>query len=401
MLQISYLRLGGMYAESADAAIMLRTALERVLDLQRVRPTLAAFVELQAGISLQLAGCSAQAQQAYNASYQWAQVSGKHFLMADAAGKLALACALDGKHEEARQWLSLHAQAIEEVAWGRKMLERGAELTRAYQALNELDVNSARALLENLPQAPDSDEFWVVHTYLLALCKVHEGIPEAARSLVATMLEERKHAGSALTIRMLDDASKLIGILDAGSIRAALDPRLEPNVLTALQYFIDERPDEALSVVEQEPPEAGSRRWASLLKYLKLVARHPGKPSPELLQQVARLYRDSGNLFELSLLLRIPQWSGARNLLGLTPEELLRLDSSGTFDRVQTGPRPRLTAREQEILQQLRAGMSRREIAEAGFRSENTVKTQVRSLYRKLNASDLSQALENARFWGL
>ena len=97
----------------------------------------------------------------------------------------------------------------------------------------------------------------------------------------------------------------------------------------------------------------------------------------------------------------VPGWSQVGRSLELEPAEFQRLGFVLDQAPTQLPKRPVLTAREQEVLRQLRAGMTRRQIAEAGFRSENTVKSQMRSLYRKLEAADVEQALENARAWGL
>jgi DNA-binding NarL/FixJ family response regulator len=49
----------------------------------------------------------------------------------------------------------------------------------------------------------------------------------------------------------------------------------------------------------------------------------------------------------------------------------------------------------------LREGMTRKQMATSTFRSENTIKGQLRSLYGKLGASTSEEALEAARHYGL
>jgi len=53
------------------------------------------------------------------------------------------------------------------------------------------------------------------------------------------------------------------------------------------------------------------------------------------------------------------------------------------------------------VLDALRQGLTRAEIAEQQVRSLNTVRSQIRSLYRKLDATSLEEALESARQLGL
>jgi DNA-binding NarL/FixJ family response regulator len=56
-----------------------------------------------------------------------------------------------------------------------------------------------------------------------------------------------------------------------------------------------------------------------------------------------------------------------------------------------------LTLREQEVLVQLAAGKSNKEIAQKLGVSPNTVKTQVASLYQKLEVQRRTQAIQKAR----
>src|SRR5690606_37378529 len=62
---------------------------------------------------------------------------------------------------------------------------------------------------------------------------------------------------------------------------------------------------------------------------------------------------------------------------------------------------PVLTPREREVLRMLREGLTRRQMATSTYRSENTIKGQLRSLYGKLGATTAGEALEAARHFGL
>jgi DNA-binding NarL/FixJ family response regulator len=60
-----------------------------------------------------------------------------------------------------------------------------------------------------------------------------------------------------------------------------------------------------------------------------------------------------------------------------------------------------LTRRELDVLQQLALGGSYADISRALFVTENTVKTHVASIYRKLGAERRAEALSTARAQGL
>jgi DNA-binding CsgD family transcriptional regulator len=95
-------------------------------------------------------------------------------------------------------------------------------------------------------------------------------------------------------------------------------------------------------------------------------------------------------------------WSQAG---GMTPLGRTRPDANvpppRRLDAVVNGARIRLTAREAEVLDQLALGSSYAEVAQALFITENTVKTHLISLYRKLGVDKRSAALRTARTVGL
>ena len=64
-------------------------------------------------------------------------------------------------------------------------------------------------------------------------------------------------------------------------------------------------------------------------------------------------------------------------------------------------PRERLSDREVVVLRMLAGTLSRREIADSLYVSQNTIKTQIRSIYQKLDASDREAAVARARELGL
>lgn len=65
------------------------------------------------------------------------------------------------------------------------------------------------------------------------------------------------------------------------------------------------------------------------------------------------------------------------------------------YKRIRSGaddPRNQLTEREKEVLKLLSKGMLNKEIADALFISEKTVKNHISSIFRKLNVQDRTQA---------
>lgn len=82
-------------------------------------------------------------------------------------------------------------------------------------------------------------------------------------------------------------------------------------------------------------------------------------------------------------------WTGLR---------LARRPASATFERNDAALAALgITLREQEVLTELAAGRSNKEIAQKLGVSSNTVKTQIASLYQKLEVQRRTQAIQKAR----
>lgn len=78
--------------------------------------------------------------------------------------------------------------------------------------------------------------------------------------------------------------------------------------------------------------------------------------------------------------------------------KLARRPASATFARNDAAIASLgITPREQEVLVQLAAGKSNKEIAQKLGVSPNTIKTQVASLYQKLEVQRRTQAIQKAR----
>ena len=95
-------------------------------------------------------------------------------------------------------------------------------------------------------------------------------------------------------------------------------------------------------------------------------------------------------------------WLGLKMTRSETDKKVVLVRENGPFvvNRVrleQLG----ITPREHEILTQIAAGLSTREIAEKLFVSENTVKTHSSRLFDKLNARRRTQAVQIAKEQGL
>ena len=122
--------------------------------------------------------------------------------------------------------------------------------------------------------------------------------------------------------------------------------------------------------------------------------------------QYCRLFVDEGPSLTRLLHLLQERWQGKarvaylEHVLQAMPINQPKPSFSSTPEKRMLLPSP-LTPREYKVLRLLAAGLSTREIASELVVSLNTIKTQMQSLYRKLNAKSREEALALARAFQL
>lgn len=89
----------------------------------------------------------------------------------------------------------------------------------------------------------------------------------------------------------------------------------------------------------------------------------------------------------------LPLTVGRDEFRGAVEEALGGEASVLSIEEVASGPRGNLTSREQEVLRELTLGKANREIAKSLWVSENTVKSHLRKIYRKLGVDSRSEAV--------
>ncbi|HWX45036.1 MAG TPA: LuxR C-terminal-related transcriptional regulator [Solirubrobacteraceae bacterium] len=216
------------------------------------------------------------------------------------------------------------------------------------------EVEQAHAALAcGLAQSPDCPELHVLD----AAFALHDGELARAADVLAPVLDEPRGAG------LLTPAIHPATLIEAWLTRALVERAVGDERAAALAL------DNALDRAEREP-----YRDAFLLG---------GAPVRELLELQARTGTAHPALLEVLL---DGAGGGAAGVGGI---------DSGA------GPAEPLTEREQRILRYLPTMLSNAEIGAEMFVSLNTVKTHLRSIYRKLEASGRADAVERARRLGL
>ncbi|WP_157962381.1 LuxR C-terminal-related transcriptional regulator [Homoserinimonas sp. OAct 916] len=401
LIELGHLRLSAHFSESADAARRLRVTLDRALGAHQIRPSLAALTEIQAGISLHLADHATEAQHAYESARHWAVSADHPFLQANATANLASLAGHRGDTESLRHWLGEHDLVAQRVGWGRRMVGRTADLARGQLAVAELDSATLNQVLADLPTQLDNDEFWPVHLSLIGMAQILNGDAEGARACVEATRAERTHAAcSDLARRLFDTTTHFAKLVTSSSDRDESRAQWPEFVaIDAVKHLRDGHPDLALALIGPLMSTAIQPRQRNPLLHLSVLARNGGALDGPATSEIRQTHQSSGELIDL-VPLHLLGHSEALALAGLiSPEHCERLNVIRVPPRGGAN-RARLTERELDVLHRLRQGLNRREIAETSHRSENTVKSQIRTLFRKLDAGSTAEALEIARRHG-
>lgn len=405
LVEVGYLRIMGRDIHAAEAARDLLRAVPRVETTRTVTPQLTSIAYLHSAVALEFAGDLPGAYAASLEGYRRVDGTQHRFLLADCTSKLAVIAALRGDTEAARRWVVQHSRWIGQVGWGRATVGRSAVLARALIALTELDLPAAEAVLRTLPPSPDNDETWQIHALALSLRHLAHGDADRALTLVRQTRHQVPHPARAPLARQLLSLAEHAATLDDSTavVEAPLQEgpvadSLPVVLLQAHRALLTESADRAASLLARARPEAAGPRWQNLARQLHVIlGRHDGDDILEHL--VTEVAAGRGEVLDL-VLLRLHGILTESHLDRLSPQQQERLRRIPNHFAVERH-RPVLTPREADVLDALRQGLTRAEIAEQQVRSLNTVRSQIRSLYQKLDATSLEEALKAARKQGL
>lgn len=213
---------------------------------------------------------------------------------------------------------------------------------------------------------------------------------QQARPLAHDAPPTYQHEVIALTlVRVLlaqGEAGQALHLLDRWHRHARVQGRtgseIELLVLSALAYAQQGKAEQAVQLLQQ------ALLLASPQGYVRVFVDE-GVPMAVLLHMVLSRWKGKSGADEVHRLLAVVE-AEQRAHGSLTPVTPHR-----------EPPREPLSARERTVLRGLAAGLSNAEIAAELVVSINTIKTQARSIYHKLNAKNRHEAVAQARQWRL
>jgi LuxR family maltose regulon positive regulatory protein len=412
---IAALRIRGWIREAGDYARRLLLVLAAARSahpakVAEIYPTL----QLHAGIALLLGGDFTAALSCLREAHLWAADNPNQYIASDASSKTALAHAAMGDQRRAAAWLDRHDAAPLDAPYYARYIRCTTATARLLLAVDQLDPDTAEAAYaEQLALDAHNELFWGYVTYSQAQYALMVGA--AADMLDALRRARVQHRGE----------------LDHGAVAGRLLAAAEADLLIALR-----RGNEAEVVINGEhagdPMLRVSQARLALLTgddqaALRLAtdsnwdrAAVPRSRLEMLLIQsiAARRTGDRANAERaLGRAVAAARMTGLRRPFRSVPaEELAQLASSLPDAQslllepalrhqaeMFAGPVSlvRLTGRERQLLDKLASDLTRQQIANSMRVSFNTVKVQLRGLYRKLEVESRADAIARGREYGL
>ncbi len=329
------------------------------------------------------------------------------FVERDAAGKLALTYALRGACTDAQAWLDEERRHPPLPQESEKLVRTAGCVAAALVALDRLDTEQALDILTELGTPADNEEFWGFVLYTHGQHALLAGMPADGLRYIDAQIRRYPKLYGGLSAALLEavraDLHLACGHVEQAErlVEGKTHPLTAP--VRARIRLLAADPAGAEAVVERHRTDpAGTFRESMELAVLGAVAAAAGGDRCQAQRHLGRaiaLSRQRGMLRPFTLL-PAPMLQELAALGMDLPLDVHRAAAQFVVFPVYQ-PIVRLTPRERAVLDAVLVGGTASSIAAAEFVSINTVKSQLRSLYRKLGVHSRKDAVAVARRLGL
>lgn len=397
------LRVTGMREQAAKAAARALAALGAMPDdIKEARAGELPVICAQLGVSLHYGGHPHQAMECFAVGAALAEIANRRNGLSCLA-MLSGIHAINGDMPEARRYIDL----IRGGSWAKAALEgqQGAfyHVAEALLALEVSDSERAQQHVAVLAQLGPTSEHWLTIAYAQAHVAIRSGRAELGRVQLESLVASRGREGrSGAARRALATTRALLHLAlgDTVQARAVLDhdgaSAFPARVARARLALAEDLPAAALHELSAERPLA---RVSPRLRANALAVKTAA---------LLRLGGEEAAVRDVAELGAVLGDRGLRDPLALLPPDDLRLTLDalnesvpGKWESILSAlpaarARPRLSSGEVRVVLAMMRGASIAEVAEGLGVSSNTVKTQLKSIYRKLGVSGRGEAIAMA-----
>ncbi|MGV0157041.1 LuxR C-terminal-related transcriptional regulator [Rhodococcus sp. GB-02] len=405
------LRLAGHHEKSAVITRRLSRLSRRALEdnstlVSRQLP----FMRAQWAITYQLSAMLAESTIEAHLAYQDGLSLQIGFVARAAASTIALNWAMVGEPLHSLHWSECEQRHTDQGGRLEPILRTAGLVARTLTLLDSLSVEEAISTLDELGYPSDAEELWAFVIYAHSQYALTRGDPFAALTLVRRTVSAHSHQRAVASIsRPLLQATEIDLLLALGEGNAALtlaasidDPAAYPWTLTSVARLRQRIGDNkaALALCHQYGWTLESYPRAQMELLLVQAVAHWELGETQLATQA---WFKACKIADQTGLLRPFSTIAASDIALLENAATTGSQTLAVFRKdpgVESFPKAlrivTLTDREQTVLTLLRRDMTQVAIAKALYVSVNTVRSQLRNLYRKLDAHNRDDALRRA-----
>ncbi|KRF20991.1 hypothetical protein ASG90_00820 [Nocardioides sp. Soil797] len=407
------MRTSGRLDEAVTTTGRLMRFLELTLAVKREEvEVFAPAIHTQAAVTAQVVGDLTGAGDLFRSALAIGEADPSQLAIPNAESGLGLLAAIEGRTSAASDWVERARRHPTYPGWLGRRLRTSRLVAEAWLALDRLDKAAIDPVMGELIAQADDDELW---GYIVEVRSMHNLLWSDSWSALDHLRRLRRrrsaqappgsYAANALIFAMFDHHLVLGQGTSASQVLLAAPPDHPGTALRrATMALMVGRPEEVLA----EPFAQGQ------ISIRRRIHIHLLRACAQL--DVGEIDDASGSIGKA---LRFAREQGAFTPFGCVPVDRLAdlLDKSDVDNEdretlaflVDLAPSPlpssvkviELTERERAVLKGIEVGLSVAQMASADYLSANTIKSQARTLYRKLGASNRLEALDRARGLGL
>nr|WP_218681455.1 LuxR C-terminal-related transcriptional regulator [Rhodococcus qingshengii] len=405
------LRLTGHYEQSVVATRRLsplgRSALD---DNSTVVSRQLPFMRAQWAITYQLRGMLAESTIEAHLAYQDGLSLQIGFVARAAASTIALNWAMVGEPLHSLHWSECEQRHTDLRGRLEPILRTAGLIARTLTLLDSLSIDAALRTLDELGYPSEAEELWAFVIYAHSQCALTRGEPFAALALMRRTVSthSHQHTDTSLSLPLLQ-ATEIDLLLALGDGNAALalagsivDPAACPWTLTSVVRLYQRIGDNkgAVDLCHQFGWTLESYPRVQMELLLVQAVAHWELGETQFATQV---WSTACKIADQAGLLRSFSTIAASDIALLENAATTGSQALAEFRKhpgVEFFPKAlhivTLTDREHIVLSLLEQGMTQVAIAKTLYVSVNTVKSQLSTLYRKLNAHNRDDAIMRA-----
>lgn len=365
-----------------------------------------AFVCLHVGICFLLAGRFEDAIQVLRRGHRAGRGT---YIERDAAGKLALAHAVLGHVQDAEFWVEEENRHPPLPAASESVVRPAGMVAAALASLDRLDTGTALDLITELGAPDDSEEFWGFMLYAYGQLALTTGTPTDGLRYIDLQLRRfpTMHDHGAVVGHLLTSvrADLLLALGRPEGASELVSESAHPFTAATrarIRLLTGDLPG-AMSIVDDYDTDLRCTVRDSIELSLVGAAGSITAAAPATAQQYLHRAITQSRLTGLRRPFTTLPPNTVRELLALGLDFPIDPDQYPSIFPISQASVPpiSLTDRELVILRSLASGATISAIAKQHVVSVNTVKSQLRSVYRKLSTRSRTDTVEVARCLGL